>query len=242
MTDALLAAERPSTYRGSNTRWGRGPRPSAPFVVSHIPHPELEGTMMRRHIAHAVVSRISGLRLPPWRRFGPEPNHRYGDGLQRGGAARGHGGGGQPGAHREACAPLSRTRKDDMRSRTCVRASTSVTFTLTGFSPFVRDGLTLPSDFTATVNAELRVGALEETVTVSGQAPVVDVQSTQRTTVMSRELIDSVPTGRTFAAVGARAVGIRVSEPNVGGARTGIQQRLWPTAACQRTRPSTSTG
>lgn len=56
----------------------------------------------------------------------------------------------------------------------------TVTFTLAGFAPFVRDAMTLPSDFTATVNAELRVGALEETVTVSGEAPVVDVQSTER--------------------------------------------------------------
>ena len=102
----------------------------------------------------------------------------------------------------------------------------SVTFTLPGFSPFARDAIALPSDFTATVNAELRVGTLEETVTVSGETPVVDVQSTQRTTVVSRDLIDSLPTGRTFAAVGALAVGVRVSEPNVGGARTATQQRL----------------
>ena len=102
----------------------------------------------------------------------------------------------------------------------------SITFTLTGFSSFVRTALTLPSDFTATVNAEMRVGTLEETVTVSGQAPVVDVESTQRTTVLSRQILDSVPTGRTYAAAGALVVGVRVSEPNVGGTRTGSQQRL----------------
>jgi hypothetical protein len=102
----------------------------------------------------------------------------------------------------------------------------SVSFTLTGFSAFVRNALALPSDFTATVNAELRVGTLEETVTVSGQAPVVDVESTQRTTVLPRQILDSVPTGRTYAAAGALVVGVRVSEPNVGGTRTGTQQRL----------------
>lgn len=102
----------------------------------------------------------------------------------------------------------------------------SVTFTLPGFSPFVRNEMVLPSDFTATVNAELSVGTLQETVTVSGQAPVVDVYSTERTTVLERELVDSLPTGRTFQAIGALVVGIRVSEVNVGGARSATNQRL----------------
>jgi hypothetical protein len=83
----------------------------------------------------------------------------------------------------------------------------AVTFTLPGFSPLVRDGMTLPSNFIATVNAELTVGSVQETVTVSGQAPVVDVQSTQRTTVVERELLDSLPTGRTFQAIGALSSG-----------------------------------
>src|SRR5712692_8050888 len=52
-----------------------------------------------------------------------------------------------------------------------------VTFTLTGFSTARREGVDLPGGFTATVNAELRVGALEETITVSGAAPLVDTQN-----------------------------------------------------------------
>src|SRR5713101_7313909 len=44
----------------------------------------------------------------------------------------------------------------------------TVTFTLPGFSTFRRDGIELSTGFTATVNAELRVGTAEETVTVSG--------------------------------------------------------------------------
>src|SRR5579862_3472750 len=54
-----------------------------------------------------------------------------------------------------------------------------VTFTLTGFNVVKQGGIDLPSSFTATVNAELKVGAVEETVQVSGQAPVVDIQSTE---------------------------------------------------------------
>src|SRR5881396_1251360 len=50
----------------------------------------------------------------------------------------------------------------------------SLSFTLPGFSVFKRDGIELPTNFTATINADMKVGALEESVTVSGQSPVVD--------------------------------------------------------------------
>src|SRR5688572_32383084 len=60
----------------------------------------------------------------------------------------------------------------------------SVTFTLPGFNTFKRDGIELAGTFNATVSADMRVGSLEETVTVTGQASVVDVQSvTQQVTL-----------------------------------------------------------
>src|SRR5437868_13872412 len=52
-----------------------------------------------------------------------------------------------------------------------------VTFTLPGFATIKREGIDLPATFTATVNADLRVGALEETVTVTGASPIVDTQN-----------------------------------------------------------------
>src|SRR5262249_50023553 len=55
-----------------------------------------------------------------------------------------------------------------------------VTFTLPGFSTFRRDGIELTGNFTAAVNAEMKVGAVEETVTVTGEAPIVDVQGVSR--------------------------------------------------------------
>src|SRR5918996_6239983 len=61
----------------------------------------------------------------------------------------------------------------------------SVKFTLPGFNTHVRDGLELPADFTATINAEMKVGALEETITVTGESPVVDVSSTARVQVLN---------------------------------------------------------
>jgi hypothetical protein len=101
-----------------------------------------------------------------------------------------------------------------------------VTFTLTGFMTFAQEAIELPSNFTATVNGELKVGAVEETVTVSGQSPVVDVQNAQRTTVLSRTLLDAVPVPRMYQAEGALAVGTKVSDQNVGGARSAVNPRL----------------
>jgi hypothetical protein len=73
----------------------------------------------------------------------------------------------------------------------------TVTFTLPGFNTFRRDGLTLPANFTATVNADMAVGALEETITVTGEAPLVDTQSTRQQTQFQRDTLENIPgTGR----------------------------------------------
>src|SRR6185436_15815202 len=101
-----------------------------------------------------------------------------------------------------------------------------VTFSLQGFSTVVQDGIDLPSNFTATVNAQMNVGAMEESITVSGQSPTVDVQNAQRTTVLTRELLDAVPVPRMYQAEGAMAVGTRQSDQNVGGARSAVNPRL----------------
>ena len=101
-----------------------------------------------------------------------------------------------------------------------------ITFTLQGFTTFVRDAIDLPANFTATVNADLRIGAIEESVTVTGDSPLVDVSNAQRTAVLKRDLIDAVPTGRTYAQLGLLAIGVKPSAQAVGGARTATQQRL----------------
>jgi len=95
----------------------------------------------------------------------------------------------------------------------------SVTFTLPGFKTFRRDGLVLPSEFTATLNAELGVGALEETITVSGASPVVDVSSTTTARVLDREVLDAIPTGRTIQGMGQLITGVSLNAPDVGGSR-----------------------
>ena len=72
----------------------------------------------------------------------------------------------------------------------------SVTFTLPGFNTFKRDGIELAGTFTATVNADMRVGALEETVTVTGEASVVDVQSVTQQVTLGKDVLDAIPAGR----------------------------------------------
>ena len=99
----------------------------------------------------------------------------------------------------------------------------TVTFTLAGFNTVKRDGITLTGSFTSTVDAELRVGALEETIVVTGEAPIVDVQSTTRQRVMDTEAISTLPTGRNMFSLGVLVPGVSIStgglaSQDVGGA------------------------
>src|SRR4249919_459861 len=61
----------------------------------------------------------------------------------------------------------------------------TVTFSITGFTAFRRDGIELTSGFTATLNVDMKVGALTETVTVSGEAPLVDTRNARKQTIVS---------------------------------------------------------
>jgi len=92
-----------------------------------------------------------------------------------------------------------------------------VTFTLTGFQTFKREGLELPGGFTATVDATMTVGALEEAVTVTGASPVVDVQSNVKSQVLPRDVLDSVPNAHTIQSVGQLIPGVTLTSPDVGG-------------------------
>jgi hypothetical protein len=103
-----------------------------------------------------------------------------------------------------------------------------VTFSLTGFSTIRREGISLPSEFTMTLNADLRVGALEESITVTGDAPIVDVTTAVHTQVLNREAIDAIPTGRTIQGMGQLIVGVNLSLPDTGGARS-MQQTYMST-------------
>ena len=93
----------------------------------------------------------------------------------------------------------------------------TVTFTLPGFNTVKREGIELQGTFVATVNAEMRVGALEETITVTGAAPVVDVQSATRQQVLDNNIIRDLPTSRQFFGLVNLIPGMTVSQRDVGG-------------------------
>ena len=94
-----------------------------------------------------------------------------------------------------------------------------VTFTLTGFSTIVRPEVELPSNFVATINADMKLGSLAETITVSGQAPMVDVTQASRTDVVTRDMLDVLPTTRHVFSVSNMLPGIRFATPDIGGSR-----------------------
>jgi hypothetical protein len=74
----------------------------------------------------------------------------------------------------------------------------TVTFTLTGFNTVKREAVNVAAEVVVSVNADLPVGALQETITVTGETPVVDIQSAKRTRTIDSELIQSIPTARSY--------------------------------------------
>ncbi len=104
----------------------------------------------------------------------------------------------------------------------------TVTFTLQGFAPLVKDGLQLSSNFTATVNADLKVGTLEESVTVSGAAPLVDVTRVTQQKVITNEELSIVPTGKSTLSLIALmpAAAAPPSAQDVGGSRGEASVRM----------------
>ncbi|HET6958756.1 MAG TPA: carboxypeptidase regulatory-like domain-containing protein, partial [Vicinamibacterales bacterium] len=102
----------------------------------------------------------------------------------------------------------------------------TVTFTLPGFAPVKHEGIELPAAFTATVNADLRVGALEETVTVSGASPIVDTQTVLKRQVVSKDTIDAMPTSKNWSTIGVMTVGVSSNQNDVGGSAGEHQNQL----------------
>jgi Carboxypeptidase regulatory-like domain len=77
----------------------------------------------------------------------------------------------------------------------------SVTFSLTGFSTVKREGVELTGSFTASINADMKVGTVQETITVTGETPIVDVQSVRRQVTVSNDVISAMPAARSYAGV-----------------------------------------
>ncbi len=99
-----------------------------------------------------------------------------------------------------------------------VPGSYVVTFTLQGFNTVRREGIELTASFTANISVDLRVGSLEETITVTGETPTVDVQNVVTQRVVTRDIIDAIPTGsKSVAHLGVLIPGVVVNNQDVGG-------------------------
>lgn len=91
----------------------------------------------------------------------------------------------------------------------------TITMTLPGFSTVKRDGIELTVGFTATINAELRVGSVEETVTVTGATPIVDIQNVNQIRVITKDVLETIPTGRGFANFATLIPGVTMSNSSL---------------------------
>ena len=96
----------------------------------------------------------------------------------------------------------------------------TVSFKLPGFNTVVRENIELEANFTAPINVDMRIGSLEESITVTGESPVVDVQTSGRREVVSEELIESLPTGRNFQLLAGTVPAVSTGVFDVGGSST----------------------
>ncbi len=101
----------------------------------------------------------------------------------------------------------------------------AVTFSLAGFSTFKREGVELTGVFTAVINADLKVGAVSETVTVTGESPIVDTQSAKRQMTLSTDVVRSIPNTRNYNSMVFLVPGVTT---NVNDVTTGIVTTQFP--------------
>jgi len=97
-------------------------------------------------------------------------------------------------------------------------------FELTGFSTLIRENLRLTVGFVMRVDESVKVGAMEESVTVSGQSPVVDITSTSASVAFTKEILENVPRGRDLQNVLAMAPGVTQAQMDVGGSTLAQRQ------------------
>src|SRR5215471_2519267 len=92
----------------------------------------------------------------------------------------------------------------------------NVTFTLPGFTTVIREGIELSGTFIANVDAQLRVGAVAESVTVTGETPVVNTESTKTQETLSNDVISAMPTGRQYFSLTTLVPALKVQGNDVG--------------------------
>ena len=95
-----------------------------------------------------------------------------------------------------------------------------IAFTLAGFNTVQRQGVQVTGSGVIPINAEMRVGAIQETITVTGETPLVDTQSTRRESVLSADIIKALPASRTYGALLSAVPGLMTSNSSLGAMAT----------------------
>ncbi len=99
----------------------------------------------------------------------------------------------------------------------------TVTFELTGFKRVIRPEVRIQAGFNAEVNGRLELSSVEETVTVTGQSPIIDVRSNTLGTNFGKELLEAIPSARDPWVILEQTPGMVMSVQNVGGNASGQQ-------------------
>src|SRR5687768_8292309 len=102
----------------------------------------------------------------------------------------------------------------------------NVKFELQGFRPVDRPDVHISAAFVATINGKMEVGAVSETITVTGESPTVDVRSNLQQTVMNQEILEGIPTGRDPWSLAKLIPGVQVATYDVGGTQSMQQSSL----------------
>jgi len=103
----------------------------------------------------------------------------------------------------------------------------SITFELAGFTTFIRNELRLPVGFVARVDVTMKIGSVEESVTVTGGAPVIDVTTTTTSVTLNAETLNEIPRGRDLSMVYSLAPGVTLAgTPDVGGSNMANRQNI----------------
>ena len=98
-----------------------------------------------------------------------------------------------------------------------------VVFEMAGFATLSREGIVVTLGFTATVNADMALASVQETVTVTGESPVVDVSTTRVQQNFNLEQLESIPNARDMWSLLAESPGVSMTRHDVGGNRAGTQ-------------------
>ena len=99
-----------------------------------------------------------------------------------------------------------------------------VQFELAGFSTIRNEDIRVSLGFTATVNAEMKVATLSESIVVTGQSPVVDTSATSIGNTFDAKQLSALPTSRDYFSLLAQSPAVQMARIDVGGSTNGTQQ------------------